>query len=72
MKFTGGIVMYWFLTGTEHGCPDVKEKDHKGVHYFPGHNVVCRGGYKNTTKVRSFENHIKIRAHNTSGGSLSA
>ncbi|XP_063870476.1 uncharacterized protein LOC135105818 isoform X1 [Scylla paramamosain] len=35
----------------EHGCPDVKEKDHKGVRYFPGNNVVCRGGHKNTTKA---------------------
>ncbi|MPC25659.1 hypothetical protein E2C01_018781 [Portunus trituberculatus] len=47
----------------EHGCPDVKERDHKGVRYFPSHNIVCRGGHKNTTKVCSFENHLKIKAH---------
>ncbi|XP_045101499.1 uncharacterized protein LOC123498462 [Portunus trituberculatus] len=35
----------------EHGCPDVKERDHKGVRYFPSHNIVCRGGHKNTTKA---------------------
>ncbi|XP_045101780.1 uncharacterized protein LOC123498588 isoform X1 [Portunus trituberculatus] len=35
----------------EHGCPDVKEKDHKGVRYFPANNVACRGGQKNMTEA---------------------
>ncbi|XP_045101781.1 uncharacterized protein LOC123498588 isoform X2 [Portunus trituberculatus] len=39
------------LQGNEHGCPDVKEKDHKGVRYFPANNVACRGGQKNMTEA---------------------